>query len=76
MKNYALSGYLFGAAWGWIYAIFRWNVPNDLAWWQAVIIGAFMPLVSSGLIGLVAGLIAGVAILQSERAKQKRLAGH
>ena len=68
MRNYVLSGYLFGLAWGWLYALIRWPVPQDLSLWQVGLIGFFGPMVSSGLIGSLVGLVVGLLL---SREKQK-----
>ena len=71
MKNYALSGYIFGVVWGLGYGAFRWPVPHDLTAWQSASIVVLGSFTLAGLIGLLAGLVAGFALLQHQRAKQK-----
>lgn len=71
MKNYALSGYILGVLWGWMYGAFRWRIPDDLSNLEVVAIVFFLPLVSTGLIGAVSGLVAGFALHQHQRARLK-----
>ena len=71
MRNYVLSGYIFGVVWGLGYGAFRWELPHDLAMWQIISIVVLGSFTLAGLIGALAGLIAGLALRQHQRVKLK-----
>lgn len=61
MKNYILSGYIYGVIWGLSYGWFRMNHPEDEPWALTIfgpLIGAFLiwgPLAAFG--GYIGGLM-------------------
>lgn len=69
MKNYILSGYMFGVIWGLAQGFFRVSHANTPAfdWIVGTIVGA---LVTSGPLCALFGLVLGALALRRQRAGQ------
>lgn len=75
MKNYVISGYIFGVAWGLAYGFFRSpHLWDKYPWYEAFSIVMVVAFTVPGLIGALSGLVAGLSLRQRERAKQRRQA--